>query len=144
MHFIFHICQFIYSSSSSSSGSGGASSSSSSGSGSGGASSSSSSSSSSDLGSPFFLPGRSPNHLGSLVFVLFWNSSNFSLKYFSNSSLHNTCHPPSNNFFLSSYVLLSGLRSNLEAVWILRGCFPIKAIILLSLHLHLKVVFISF
>merc|ERR1711962_296404 len=65
-------------------------------------SSSSSSSSSGVSGSPAFLPGRSPNHLGRRALGLFVQSSYFSFHITSRVSALITSQPPSYNFFLSS------------------------------------------
>merc|ERR1712088_178426 len=93
-----------------------------------GASAPPSSSSSGDSGSPAFLPGRSPNHLGNLDFVRFPQSfSYFSFQSFSSTSEYKTIQPPSYNFRLSSYVLVSVLRSYLEYMRIFGGYLPVRA-----------------
>merc|ERR1712168_346896 len=61
-----------------------------------------SSSPSGDSGSPAFLPGLSPNHLGSLLAGLLVHSSYFSFQIASNDSALMTSQPPSYSFFLSS------------------------------------------
>merc|ERR1711897_113553 len=86
----------IYSSSSSSSSSSSYSSSSSTG------AASSASSPSGVSASPAFLPGLSPNHLGSLLAGLLDHSSYFSFQMASRDSARMTSQPPSYNFFLSS------------------------------------------
>merc|ERR1712020_802925 len=103
------------------------SSSSSSSSTSAGASAPPSSSSSGDSGSPAFLPGRSPNHLGNLVFGLFCHSEYFSFHKAWRCSALTTSQPPSYNFRLSSYVLVSVLRSYLEYMRIFGGYLPVRA-----------------
>merc|ERR1711962_1909790 len=60
------------------------------------------SSSSGVSGSPVFLPGRSPNHLGRRALGLFVQSSYFSFHITSRVSALITSQPPSYNFFLSS------------------------------------------
>merc|ERR1719266_1393550 len=65
-------------------------------------SSSSNSSSSGVSASPAFLPGLSPNHLGSLLAGLFDHSSYFSFQMASRDSARMTSQPPSYSFFLSS------------------------------------------
>merc|ERR1719147_537023 len=52
-------------------------------------------------GSPSFLPGRTPNHFGSLAFGLFDHSLNFSFQRASSSTALITSQPPSYSFFLS-------------------------------------------
>merc|ERR1719154_1012229 len=79
-----------------------ASSSSSSYSSSAGASSPPSSSPSGVSGSPDFLPGLSPNHLGSFLDGLLDHSSYFSFQMASTDSALMTSQPPSYSFFLSS------------------------------------------
>merc|ERR1712040_21055 len=64
--------------------------------------------------SPAFLPGLSPNHLGSFLDGLLDHSSNFSFQMASRDSARMTSQPPSYSFFLSSYVLVSVLLSYLE------------------------------
>merc|ERR1711933_613094 len=76
--------------------------------------SASSSSPSGVSGSPSFLPGRTPHHLGSLALGLFCHSPSFSFQQASNHSDLMISAPPSYNFFLSPYVLVSVLRSYLE------------------------------
>merc|ERR1719370_1225879 len=90
-------------------------------------SSPSSSSSESSSHAPFLPPGLSPYHLGNLDLFLSINSSYFSCQALSILSFISLSYPPSNRFFLSSYVLLSALLSNLEDTWILGGCFPVSA-----------------
>merc|ERR1719233_2453882 len=53
-------------------------------------------------GSPAFLPGLSPNHLGNLFDGLLVHSSYFSFQIASRDSALMTSHPPSYSFFLSS------------------------------------------
>merc|ERR1719446_1897914 len=111
------MCQSVtgYSSSSSSSYSSSSSSYSSS------AASSAASSPSGVSGSPGFLPGRSPNHLGSLDLALLVQSVFLSFHNCSNISALTTSAPPSYSFFLSTYVLVSVLLSYLENMCILGG-----------------------
>merc|ERR1712083_57779 len=52
--------------------------------------------------SPAFLPGLSPNHLGSFLEGLLDHSSNFSFQMASRDSARMTSQPPSYSFFLSS------------------------------------------
>merc|ERR1712114_150176 len=117
------IKMIVYSSSSSSS----YSSSSSSYSSSPPASSAASSSPSGVSGSPSFLPGQTPHHLGSLALGLLFHSPSFSFQTASSHSDLMISAPPSYNFFLSPYVLVSVLRSYLENMCILGGCAPQKA-----------------
>merc|ERR1719191_1137258 len=65
-------------------------------------------------GSPAFLPGRTPNHLGSFLAGLLENSANFSFHMDSSHSARITSAPPSYSFFLSPYVRVSVLLSYLE------------------------------
>merc|ERR1719348_1795089 len=97
----------IYSSSSYSS----SSSSSSSYSSSSAAAASSSSPPSGVSGSPFFLPGLSPNHLGSLLEVLLLHSSYFSFQQDSRCSALTTSQPPS--YIFLSVIIRSGICSTL-------------------------------
>merc|ERR1719495_1789557 len=83
--------------------------------------SSSSASPSGVSGSPAFLPGLSPNHFGSLVLALLVHSVFLSFHMDSNHSALRTSAPPSYNFFLSPYVLVSVLLSYLENMCILGG-----------------------
>merc|ERR1712223_484943 len=64
-------------------------------------SSSSSSSPSGVSGSPAFLPGLTPNHLGSFLAGRFENSANFSFHIDSSHSARITSAPPSYNFLRS-------------------------------------------
>merc|ERR1712055_975662 len=59
------------------------------------------SSSSGVSGSPAFLPGRSPNHLGRRVLALLLQSSYLSFHMASSISARTTSQPPSYSFFLS-------------------------------------------
>merc|ERR1712223_1652296 len=77
-------------------------------------------------GSPAFLPGRTPNHLGSFLAGRFENSANFSFHIDSSHSARITSAPPSYNFLRSPYVLVSVLLSYLENMWMVGGCFWVK------------------
>merc|ERR1719474_617991 len=77
--------------------------------------------------SPAFLPGLSPNHLGSFFAGLLDHSSYFSFQMASRDSALMTSQPPSYSFFLSSQVLVSVLLSYLEYMRIMGGYLPTKA-----------------
>merc|ERR1719216_560660 len=65
--------------------------------------------------------------MGNLVFGLFDHSVYFSFHKAWRCSALTTSHPPSYNFRLSSYVLVSVLRSYLEYMRIFGGYFPVRA-----------------
>merc|ERR1719331_855718 len=77
-------------------------------------------------GSPAFLPGRTPNHFGSFLAGRFETSANFSFHMDSSHSARITSAPPSYSFLRSPYVLVSVLRSYLENMWMVGGCFWVK------------------
>merc|ERR1719449_560868 len=86
------------------------------------ASSSTASSSPSGVsGSPSFLPGLTPHHLGSLDLGLLFHSPSFSFHTPSSHSARMISAPPSYSFFLSPNALVSVLLSYLENMWMVGG-----------------------